>query len=158
MFRGPTHTPPIGVLLDDLPTQDAERIARHLGVSARTLARWQRTGNAPRMAHLALFWESRWGLSAAHCDATNGETVALALARSLERECATLRARIRYLEDTGDFGAANAPLWRAPTWTAPPAPHPHPPPARPTTARPPARQVQPARPVPATHQARTRRP
>ncbi|MEO6624454.1 MAG: hypothetical protein ABIN37_06445 [Burkholderiaceae bacterium] len=99
------------MLLDDLPTQDAARIARHLGITARTLARWQATGSAPRLAHLALFWESRWGLSAAHCDAVNGERVALGLARSLERECAMLRARIARLEETGDFGAANGPLW-----------------------------------------------
>lgn len=111
MFRAPGQTPPIGVLLDDLPTADATRIARHLGVTARTLARWRSTGNAPRLAHLALFWETRWGLSVAHCDAVNGERVALGLARSLERECAMLRARIRHLEETGDFGAANAPVY-----------------------------------------------
>ena len=100
-------------MLDDLPTRDAQRIARHLGITARTLATWQRSGNAPRLAHLALFWETRWGLSAAHCDAINGERVALGLARSLERENATLRARIARLEETGDFGAANAPVWAA---------------------------------------------
>lgn len=111
MFRAPTHTPPIGMLLDDLPTRDATLIARHLGITARTLARWQASGNAPRLAHLALFWESRWGLSAAHCAAENGERVALGLARALERECAMLRARIARLEETGDFGAANAPIW-----------------------------------------------
>lgn len=111
MFRAPTQTPSIGVLLSDLPTSDARLIARHLGVTARTLATWQRTGNAPRMAHLALFWETRYGLSTAHCDAVNGERVALGLARALERETATLRARIRYLEECGDFGAANAPMW-----------------------------------------------
>lgn len=111
MFRAPTQTPPIGILLNDLPTRDAQRIARHLGVSARTLARWQASGNAPRLAHLALFWETRWGLSTAHCDAVNGEAVALGLARALERENATLRTRIARLEETGDFGAANAPVW-----------------------------------------------
>jgi len=112
MFRAPTQTPPFGVMLDDLPTADANKIARHLGVTARTLARWRATGNAPRMAHLALFWETRWGLSVAHCDAVNGQEVALGLARALERECAMLRARIRYLEETGDFGAANAPVYQ----------------------------------------------
>lgn len=111
MFQAPTHTPPIGLMLDDLPTRDTQRIARHLGVTARTLARWAATGNAPRLAHLALFWETRWGLSVAHCHAANGERVALGLARSLERECAMLRARIARLEETGDFGAANAPMW-----------------------------------------------
>lgn len=113
MFRAPTQTPPIGVLLDDLPTRDAVRIARHLGVTARTLARWRSSGDAPRLALLALFWETKWGLSVAHCDAVNGERVALGLARSLERERATLLTRIAYLEETGDFGAANAPMWRA---------------------------------------------
>lgn len=112
MFKGPAHTPPVATMLDDLPTHDAARIARHLGVTARTLARWQRDDNAPRVARLALFWETRWGLSAAHCDAANGEAVALGLARSLENECAMLRARIRYLEETGEFGAANSPVWR----------------------------------------------
>lgn len=111
MFRAPNQTPPIGTLLDDLPTEDARAIARHLGVTARTLARWRATGNAPRLAHLALFWETRWGLSVAHCDAVRGEAVALGLARSLDRECATLRTRIARLEETGDFGAANAPVW-----------------------------------------------
>ena len=111
MFQAPTKTPPIAVLLDDLPTHDNRCIARHLGITARTLARWRSTGNAPRLAHLALFWETRWGLSAAHCHAVNGETVALGLARSLERENATLRTRIARLEETGDFGAANAPMW-----------------------------------------------
>jgi len=111
MFSAPTQLPGIGTLLDELPTQDAVKVARHLDVSARTLARWRASENAPRMATLALFWETRWGLSVAHCDAVNGERVALGLARSLERECAMLRARIARLEETGDFGAANSPLW-----------------------------------------------
>lgn len=111
MFKAPGHTPPLCVMLDDLPTADARQIARHLGVTARTLAQWQRDDSAPRVARLALFWETRWGLSVAHCDAVNGERVALGLARALERECAMLRARIRRLEETGDFGAANSPVW-----------------------------------------------
>jgi len=98
-------------MLNDLPTRDTKKIARYLGVSARTLARWQRAEQAPRVAQLALFWETRFGLSVAHCQAVNGESVALALARSLERHSDMLRSRIRYLEETGDFGAANAPLW-----------------------------------------------
>jgi hypothetical protein len=113
MFRAPHQTPTFGTMLDDLTTRDALTIARHLGITARTLATWTRSGNAPRMAHLALFWETRWGLSAAHCDAVNGERVALGLARALERETATLRTRIARLEDLGDFGAANAPVWAA---------------------------------------------
>lgn len=113
MFRAPTQTPPIGLLLQDLPTQDARTIARHLGISARTLARWEASGDAPRLAHLALFWETRYGLSVVSCEAVNGERAARGLAASLERECATLRTRIARLEAMGDFGAANAPVWAA---------------------------------------------
>jgi len=111
MFQAPTQTPHILTLLDDLPTRDDKLIARHLGVTARTIARWRDQEGAPRMAHLALFWETRWGLSVAHCHAVNGERVALGLARSLERENATLRTRIARLEEMGDFGAANSPLY-----------------------------------------------
>jgi hypothetical protein len=111
MFRGPTQTPPVDVMLDDLPTRDQARIARHLGVSARTLARWRASGNAPRLAHLALFWETRWGLSVVHCDAVNGERIALALARSLERERDELHARLDRVLELADFGAANAPMY-----------------------------------------------
>lgn len=110
-FRAPTQTPPITTLLGDLATNDSRLIARHLGVSARTLGRWQSSGNAPRLAHLALFWETRWGLSVAHCDAVNGERHAINLAHSLERENNGLRTRIQRLEETGDFGAANSPIW-----------------------------------------------
>lgn len=115
MFRAPTQAglPPLGLMLEDLPTRSAVLIARHLGITARTLARWQRAEQAPRMAQLALFWETRWGLSLAHCEAVNGERVALGLARALELETLMLRTRIAYLEETGDFGAANAPLWMA---------------------------------------------
>lgn len=114
MFLAPAQTPHILTLLDDLPTRDKRQIARHLGVCAKTVERWQRTGNAPRMAHLALFWETRWGLSVAHCAALNGERWARGLAAALERENATLRTRIAYLEAAGDFGAANSPLWASP--------------------------------------------
>lgn len=112
MFKAPTQTPPLGLMLSDLPCSDARALARHLGVSARTLARWIAADAAPRPVMLALFWETRWGLSVAHCDAVNGERVALGLARALQAETAMLRTRIARLEETGDFGAANAPLWR----------------------------------------------
>lgn len=111
-FRAPGNLPPFSVLLDHLNTRDQAAIARHLDVSARTLSRWQRTDAAPRLAQLAIFWETHYGLGVVHADAVNGERVALGWARALERETAMLRARIQRLEETGDFGAANAPLWR----------------------------------------------
>lgn len=108
----PSQTPPVSILLDALPTSDTRAISRHLGVSPCTVARWARTGNAPRLAHLALFWETRWGLSALHAEAVNGERWALGLARALREENEALRARLVEIEAQQlDGGAANAPYF-----------------------------------------------
>lgn len=101
----------IAAILEGLPTRDPQVIATHLGVTAHTVSRWQRSGEAPRVARLALFWETHHGLALAHCDAINGERVARGLVRGLEAANRDLRTRIAYLEDIGDFGAANAPMW-----------------------------------------------
>lgn len=111
MFRA-HHTPPLSYLLDDLFTRDAAAIARHLGVTVRTLERWKASDDAPRAALLALFYESRWGYSVMQTTAHNGELYARQLAQSLTRENAMLRARIARLERIGDFGAANEPASR----------------------------------------------
>lgn len=58
MFRA-THTPLLSCLLDDLLTSDTGAIARHLDVAPRTLERWKAADQAPRIALLALFYESR---------------------------------------------------------------------------------------------------
>lgn len=114
-FRAPRpgQLDQLGTLLEGLVTRDPKAIATHLGVTVHTLMRWQRDGDAPRMARLALFWETHHGLAVAHCDAINGERVARNLARGLEAANRDLRTRIAYLEEIGDFGAANAPMWAA---------------------------------------------
>ena len=71
MFRAPTQTPQLCTLLDDLQTRDLGRVARHLGIARSTLTRYRRTGNAPRLVQLALFWETRWGSSVIDCDLVN---------------------------------------------------------------------------------------
>lgn len=108
MFRA-VHTPPLSFLLDDLLTRDPVKIAAHLGVTVRTLARWQAADDAPRSAMLALFYETQWGYSLMHATAHNGEMYARQLADTLGRENAALRVRVARLERLGDFGAANAP-------------------------------------------------
>lgn len=110
MFRAPTQTPHISTLLDDMPTRDLRRIARHLGISASTLAKYRRTGNAPRLVHLALFWESRWGLSVVDCEAVNLRRVHRGQVQALERENTALRAQLARLAALAS-GAANDPLW-----------------------------------------------
>lgn len=108
MFRA-THTPPLSFLLSDLLTSDPKAIARHLDVSPATLKRWKQADQAPRMALLALFYESRYGYSVLESTAHNGHAVERQWRQALERENAGLRVRIARLESIGDFGAANGP-------------------------------------------------
>jgi hypothetical protein len=84
-------------ILDDLGRPSAARIGRTLDVGASTVYRWNQTGQAPRMACLALFWLTRWGRSEVDCRATNDATMAVALARSLSDERRQLHADLAQL-------------------------------------------------------------
>lgn len=115
MFRAPSAAglPPFDLMLQDL-SAPAGQVAAHLGLTPETLRRWARDG-APRAAALAVFWETRWGRSAADCEAFNWGTRNHALALSLERENAALRRQLLQLEKQlaeGGVGAANTPFWR----------------------------------------------
>ena len=61
-LRAPSaaRMPPLDFLLAD-QMAPPKRIARHLGVSLRSLQRWRASGNAPRAVYLALWFETRWG-------------------------------------------------------------------------------------------------
>jgi|GEM_PF-1178379 len=109
MFKAPTRLPHFQTLLDD--TADARRVARYLDVTENTVKRWAKTGNAPRMASLALFWETRWGQSLLDCDAWNRDQIRIGLVASLQAKVATLEAKIAHLVELGNFGAANDPLF-----------------------------------------------
>ncbi len=65
---------------------------------------------APRAAALALFWETRWGLSALDAQAVNLVRTHIGLNNALRRENAALLRRIQRLEAIGGFGSANDPL------------------------------------------------
>lgn len=110
MFRAPRQLPPLEALIADIGQPAPAVIAQALGVTERTVYGWLSKGAAPRPAALALFWETSWGRSVVDAQAVNGERVARGLLGALERETATLRARVAYLERVGTFGAANAPL------------------------------------------------
>lgn len=121
MFKAPTQTPSISTLLDDLPTTDLKRVARHLGLSVDTIRRYAKTNNAPRLVHLALFWETRWGLSVLDCELFNRETLRLGMIRCLTEENAQLKAQLARLVALGCHGAANDALWGANCERTPPA-------------------------------------
>ncbi len=118
----PDQLPPLHVLVDDLfGNRSPEAIARHLGVSALTVRRWLKADQAPRAAMLALFWETRWGLSALDAQAVNLVRSHVGLNNALRRENDTLRARIARLEAL-NHGAANAPTFNEQPETPTPRP------------------------------------
>lgn len=119
MFRAPTaaRLPPFAFLLNDMPASRSQ-VARHIGVSLRTLQRYEAEQQAPRPVMLSLYWESRWGRSAADADAHNAAMAHRGHARALERENAALRRRIVALEAElmqAGTGAANLPFFSAST-------------------------------------------
>ncbi|WP_213956929.1 hypothetical protein [Variovorax sp. dw_954] len=101
--------PPLDFLLAD-QIEPPKRIARHLGVS---LQRWRASGNAPRAAYLALWFESRWGMAALHTQAFNEAQHARARVASLERQCERLRRVIHAYESAETQPASNAPAFTA---------------------------------------------
>lgn len=74
------------VILDDLGRPPAHRVARTLGVSERTVYRWNYGARPPRMALLALYWLTRWGRSEVDTRATNDAILAVSYVRPLLRE------------------------------------------------------------------------
>lgn len=117
MFRAPWQLPPLSLLIDDLPTRSIQQLARHLGISERTLKRYQEQDQAPRLVMLALFWESRWGQSVLDCEIFNRDRVQRGLIESLQTEGQQLRetvARMAQMLAEGGHGAANDPFYSCP--------------------------------------------
>lgn len=115
MFRAPSQAglPPLSYLLADIPATTGE-IARHLGIPFDQMASYHAMDQAPRIVMLALFWESRWGRSAADCEAVNWAAHSHREAQTLKRENAALRRQIESLElqlSEGTGTAANAPFY-----------------------------------------------
>lgn len=81
--HGPVSLPVWQSILEDLSDPPTERVARVLGVSQRTVYRWNAVGRAPRAAQLALFWLTRWGQSLVHANAERDCMEAVGLARAL---------------------------------------------------------------------------
>lgn len=112
LHRLPRQLPPPAVLMADVGSPSARCLASALGVSARTVWRWQLSGAWPRPAHLALFFASRWGWSAVQSDALHAVQLAEALARARADECAALRCALARVEALQLHGSANAPRVR----------------------------------------------
>lgn len=117
MFRSPSPAglPGLAIMLADIPATPLQ-LARHLGISTATLSRYIKADQAPQAVMLALFWETRWGRSAADVEAANYGAVYYRQAKGLERELQRMAGVIYRLEieiAASGAGAANSPVWRS---------------------------------------------
>lgn len=112
-MRTPRQMPPFSVLLEQTHAPKV-LVAKHLGVTERTLQRWARTDRAPRAATAALFWETNAGRAAADCELWNWAQLQIFKADCLQRQNAKLRRKIEALmvQAQRDDAAANAPLYQ----------------------------------------------
>lgn len=86
------------LIMDDLCHPPAKRVAKVLGVTLRTVQRYNASGHAPRATLLALYWLTTWGRSQIDCQATNDARSMAGLARALTEDRDRLVARVELLE------------------------------------------------------------
>lgn len=115
MFRSPSHAglPALQTMLEDIALP-LRQVARHLGIKESTLATYKRRGQAPRSIMLALFWETKWGRSAADTEAVNWGALHYRSHMIANRELQRMAAILAKLEDelTRADRAANGPVYR----------------------------------------------
>lgn len=99
MFRSPSQAglPSLNFMLADLPA-NSKQVARHLGITLQTLKKYMKADGAPRAVLLAIFWETRWGRSAADTEAANWGAMYYRQAKGFEREAETLKKSFANLE------------------------------------------------------------
>ena len=107
--RLPKLCMPLSVLLDDIGSPKARELARVFRVPEKTAAKWLRDDDAPAAVMLALFWLTRWGHSAVHCEAHNAAILHAGIAAGLRCEVDSLTAKLANLGRIADFGSANDP-------------------------------------------------
>lgn len=107
--RLPDRTPTLSAMLGDIGSPTPAAVAKALGVSVGTVQRWLRADEAPRPALLAVFWLTRWGQSAVHCEAHNAAVMHAGMADALRHEIKRLEAQLARLGRIADFGSANDP-------------------------------------------------
>ncbi len=107
--QAPSSVPNWHLMMDDLCQPPARRVAKVLGLSLRSIQRYNATGYAPRHVCLAIFWLTNWGRSAVHCQAHNDAVMLAQLVRGLNDQIEQLTGRVDHLLSVGDFGSANEP-------------------------------------------------
>lgn len=116
MFRAPypAHLPHFSYVLDNVPGS-IEQKARLLDIAPSTLRKYRKQGQAPRPIHLALFWESVWGISTIEVTAANQAATYFSSYQAAKRENARLVKQMLTLEQeisAQKNGAANGPIFQ----------------------------------------------
>ena len=107
--HAPVSLPIWQTMMDDLCNPPPARVARVLGISQRSVYRYNATGHAPRAVCLAIFWLTRWGRTAVHAQAVNDALVACSFVDGLRRQVQERDAQLAYVQSIGHFGSANDP-------------------------------------------------
>lgn len=100
-------------MIADIPANH-KQVARHLGVTEQTLKKYIKAEGAPRAIMLALFWETRWGRSAADTEAANYGSIYYRKAMGLERENLAMRKKMQAIQQEFDrqvHESANSPFF-----------------------------------------------
>lgn len=107
--RLPRQLPALSLMVADIGNPSTHELARSLDVTPRTVRRWLAADLAPRCAGLALFWLTRWGMSAIDAEAHQAAMLHAGLARARAEEIARLRVDLAHVLALADHGAANVP-------------------------------------------------
>jgi hypothetical protein len=99
-------------MVADIGSPTPPRLARLLGVSVRTVQRWQAADLAPRPVLVALFLMTRWGRSVDSVQALNEASRQAGMATMYRRQAEALRRELARVLGAAEFGSANAPTMR----------------------------------------------
>lgn len=91
--RLPREVPSFAELVQEIGSPKPAALAKALGVSTRTIARWMK-GKAPRTARLSLWWMSHQGHSEWDAEMANRTELVHATNDALWREVRALRAAV----------------------------------------------------------------
>ena len=108
--QAPASLPLWQLIMEDLNHPPPRRVARVLGISERTVYRYNSLGDAPRPCLMSLYWLTRWGRSSVHAQATNDAIVACGYVSALRSQVQRLEGQVAHLLALGQSGAANQPL------------------------------------------------
>ena len=113
--HAPVSLPIWHTMMDDLCQPPPARVARVLGISIRSVYRYNATGHAPKPVCLAIFWLTRWGRSAVNTQAVNDATLMASYVSALRSEVEALDGKLAHVLTLRDFGSANDPTSTHPT-------------------------------------------